>query len=204
MNTDKKQTTQLAIMGILLALCAGYFVFKFTGGKPSSRSKTSAPAVTQVGNRAVAADSEVQTERDDLESSVLPSSGRKDPFEPAFVAESEHPKPNAGNIRPGPRNLPLVPNLSALPPLGVIPRSNAGQSSVGQESTTELDFRVTGVVVGEHNVAIIHSAAGGRQVVRQGQWVGGCKVVSITQSGVVLKSGDRKIYVKLGGAKNAN
>ena len=67
------------------------------------------------------------------------------------------------------------------------------------------DFALTGVIRGEKNVAIIRSGEGGRYIVRQGQLIGGrYKVESVSDDGATLVYKNRRIYVKLGGVKNAS
>jgi len=201
MNSDKKQTTPIVILGILLAVCAGYAVFKLTGKKTPAPSQEPKSAVTQASSRP-AESRGAQPEYGAFEYDVAPVGAGRDPFVPSITPESERSKPTVVRLKRATR--PVLPNMAALPPLGAVPRSLAGLLPFGEEQATQPDFSVTGVVLGEKNVAIVHSGSGDRQIVHEGQQVGGYKVLSITKGGVVLKGDGRTLHVKLGGGKNAS
>ena len=64
---------------------------------------------------------------------------------------------------------------------------------------------ITGVIRGAQNVAIIRSGDKGHYIVKQGQLIDGrYRVLSVTNDGAVLAYKDRRIHLKLGGAKNAS
>jgi len=206
MNSDKKQTTQIAVFGVLLAVCAGYGAFKLVGKKAppppqAPKPAAAAPATTHP----VAAANSVEPEYGSLTLGAAPGVMRKDPFAPAFSEADQTPR-NVVQLRPRGRTIgPVVPNIQGLPPIGAIGQAFGLTSPPGIAATPPPDFRVTGVVVGEQNVAIVQLGQDERQVVREGQFIGGrYKVLSINKGGVVLKGDGRLIHVKLGGAKNAS
>ena len=204
MNSDKKQTKQIVVVGVLLAIFAGYGAFMLLGKKAPTPPQAPKPT-SLASNSPASVVNSAEPESAGLALGAAPAVMRKDPFTPAFSENDQKPL-NVADLKPrGRMTAPAIPTIGGLPPIGAFPRGS-GLAPLSGEAVPPLpEFRVTGVVVGEKNVAIVQSGQDERQVVREGQFIGGrYKVLSISKSGVVLKGDGRKIYVKLGGAKNAS
>ena len=204
MNSDKKQTKQIVVFGVLLAIFAGYGAFKFMGKKAPPTPQAHKPAALALTHTTEPAKS-VEPDSGSLALGVTPSVTKKDPFTPSFGEDNENPS-KVAELRPRGRAMgPLVPNIQGLPNIGAIPRTSGFAASSGESGLPLPEFQVTGVIVGDKNVAIVQFGQDGRQVVREGQFIGGrYRVLSINKGGVVLKGDGRTIHLKLGGAKNAS
>ncbi len=133
----------------------------------------------------------------------------RDPFEPQLMGASSAasggiivpPANNSGKLPRGGMQGPLPP--APLPGFGPLKiEGPGGQAAAGQQE--KPPYIATGMVRGHYDVAILHSEDGGRYFAKEGQSVGnGYVVKSISPSGVVLKSKDRRIVLKLGGEQDA-
>lgn len=204
MKLDKKQIPQLTILGLLVIGCMGYV--SFTLAKPAETAK---PAVESKA----AAVAEVTAEPRLAQLGIFPALAapvaRRDPF----VVQSL----GAAEVTNAPNTQQTVP-MAALPKLGfgkIPPLLPFGNSGVGPGAvprltivpTVEPDpaFALTGVIRGDHNVAIIRVGASERHIVAEGQTIDGrYRVLSVTEDGAVLANKDRRIHLRLGGVRNAN
>lgn len=214
MKLDNKQVPQLIVLGVLVLVCIGYISFKVAAPAPR-RAKAVQTQTT------VTAEPDSNSTNEDI-AKLLPNGvfpdlsvtpARRDPFAPVVsgsAANVENPKP-AVSEEATKRNFPKVVSN----PTARVPRIEANPFnpfSAKSVSTTKIevqdeipDFALTGVIRGEKNVAIIRSGEGGRYIVRQGQLIGGrYKVESVSDDGATLVYKNRRIYVKLGGVKNAS
>ena len=200
MKIDKKQLPQLIILGVLVVGFVGYLsfsVFKPKASAPPPEQNTTVstgPAAEQPGIDQVAA------------AGVFPdlagAETRRDPFAPQIAESQPTPasRPNASMPRTHVSNL-----TSGLPTLNPF-KEGAGASGAPILPVAENDpeFVITGVIRGAENVAIIRVGEGERHVIKQGQLIDGrFKVLRVSDDGAVLAYKNRRIHLKLGGAKNA-
>ncbi len=220
MKLEKKQTAQLAVLGVLVVGCVGYLSFKVVAPKEPGK-----PAATEAGDKTV------ETEQNTVgepEATVAPAPqgwsvypdlastpGRRDPFiaqslpfDQAMASAVRQPKyvPKLlGTVNNSMARVPPI-NLNTQNPFRL--ESATSEPLVAQEQPEpEEKIAVTGVVRGDKNVAIVRIGQTGRHVVREGQTIDGrYYLASVTGDGAVLVDKDmnnKHIPVKLGGAKNA-
>ena len=208
MKLDKKQLPQLIVLGVLVLLCIGYVSFTI---KPKQLPPPPAPVAEQQANEAKE-NSEEATEivpvgifpnttvevsrRDPFTPQALPVTGKK-PGEYVQVAMRKSPvnvfKSQSGRVPP-------------INPLAMFGQGGTPAPITAQPAEEPIpQFVLTGVVRGENNVAIIRVGQSERYVVKQGQVINGCcKVVYVYDDAVLLDYKNHRMYVKLGGAKNAD
>ncbi|MFQ3548374.1 MAG: type II secretion system protein N [Armatimonadota bacterium] len=222
---DKKQTTQIIVLGVLVAIFVGaigymYFTPKSNKALPEPKSlKTEKP------------DKDVPKKSDEIEEkySELPLSAfpnltttpaRRDPFLQADFYRDSVNAINAPEVKIEINKIASKStsgkSYSATKVSGNIKPFNP--YTLGNENSplpntmndvtlkdTTPDFTLTGVVKGDQNVAIIRTGEQGRHVVKQGETINGSyKVVSITEDSAVLLHNNRRVHVKLGGTQDAN
>ncbi|NLN76026.1 MAG: hypothetical protein GX139_06915 [Armatimonadetes bacterium] len=208
MKQDKKQTQQLAVLGLLVLICIGYVTFTIT--KPPETEMT--PPVSKI-DRSIAAKAVMQ-----LQSKPLPNTAdypnlsapipRRDPFTVQRLASvlSEDRAAPAPSVAPsGPLSTAKSTKLAPMIPFGSFSSDAAPSVSVVlSDEPEDPEFVLTGIICGEENVAIIRNGSV-KYVVKKGQFIdGGYKVLSVSSDGVVLACKDRRIHVKLGGVPNAS
>ncbi|MCX6343474.1 MAG: hypothetical protein NT018_00195 [Armatimonadetes bacterium] len=207
MKLDKKQVSQLVVLGVLLIGGIGYVTFQLnSGGTPNARAK---PAAKISLDNAPATRSETVEQMSGM---IFPNLTtpvpRRDPF--AAMARKLLPQDQtpAKQINPAIRKPPksIGPNPFAnstrVPPLDI---KLPGGSSATTEQVKEPEFALTGIIRGVENVAIIRSGQNGRYVVKQGALIEGrYRVISISQDSIMLENNGRLLRVKLGGVKNAS
>jgi len=200
MKIDDSQKKQIAVMCCLIAVFVAFGAYRLVGmrthaGSPSEKPSQvvvkKQPAQTTAADRQVAAESPA----DDPVVAQKP----RDPFEPQFVPQAQKSKPSSPSSR---APLPLVAQGSNLPfplipPLGTQPIRIEQSAEPEEDPTREL--RLTGVIEGEINVAIIRGAGNKRYIVREGQSIDGkYTVVSISQAGVRLRYQGKGVVLKTG------
>lgn len=214
MKPDKKQIPQLAVLGLMLLLCIGYVGFQFTGKKAAPPP----PAQNQTEQEKKAEELDPEQLRA-AQIAGLPAVSKRDPFAPAMKVSDPGQFAGSSKRNGGVDNLPTpnrpVPKIqnnqlaSLSQPLRIEPipvpvddgLSSEGGSAYVQPS--DPDFKVTGVIRGEKNVAIVR-VGDERHIIREGQYIyGKYQVVSVKDDGVVLSNEGRRISLKLGGEKNA-
>ena len=132
-------------------------------------------------------------DRSDNEFANMPLAQR-DPFKPAILPSegtASSPKPPAprptsnnnygGVVNPMPVPGPMVGSLPDLQN----PGENTGTAASYRPPTTSM--KLSGVVIGGHQIALIQTESGKQRTVRVGDTIGGQKVVSISRRGVVLE-----------------
>ena len=204
MNNQKKQ---IIVLCCLIAVVLGLGVFKVVGGnKPTPALKDSTPA--KVEQSSTAKSEEPTAAEGDAgpmaAAQVSETSGyqARDPFTPQVVEPARQAE-RQQSTSSGPT--PLVARDSRLP-LPMITPLPIGFSPSGQQANTQSDqpdpasvLRLTGVIEGSSNVAIIRGEEGARYIVREGQSLDGKYVVqSISRNGVRLRSGSKTIILVLG------
>lgn len=217
MHQDKKQITQLIVLGVLVLLCVGYVSFKVLspksappapinqavkqGSEPDEAAKDVSSALTAVNiaSTKVFPDiTSVPSRRDPFTPQALPMpEGTVKQLKPAVRVSEARPLQKSGfkNNNPWAKIEPVrpIPNFSQ----GDAPMMIA-QSLPQHEPDPK--FTLTGVIRGDENVAIIRVGDSGRYIVKQGQLIEGrYKVLSVSSDGAVLAHKNRRISVKLGG-----
>ena len=207
MKPDKKQVPQFIILGILVLICVGYVSFKVMGSGVAGNSTPAAGKPGHGDSAAASSEASASVTPDVTAYSVFPDlrsvPTRRDPFAPqpmpgAMIgesAEAQNPRP----INTRPIKVPKIDIKPFNPFSQLQPPTVAAQQSSAPEQ--ERKFTVTGVVRGTQNVAIIRAGETGRYVVKQGQMIDGrYRVIAVTNDGAVLADGNRRIYVRVGGA----
>ena len=228
MKVEKKQTVQLAVLGILVVGCVGYLSFSLMAPKPpaggtANKAHVKDEANSASGKGALGIDIDIATDSQGSGLDEGPASllARRDPFVPQKLPTAETPVPQPTTpARHVPRLLRNVMNSTVrVPPINIKPLNpfraqsapEVSAQTATQDSTQvqekpepEDEIVITGVVRGENNVAIVRIGGTGRHVVTEGQTIDGrYQVASVTGDGAVLVYKNRHIPVKLGGVKNA-
>ena len=185
---DKKQTIIIGALGVVLL---GIGAFQFIGGSSGTGATNKLKPATEADAAAVAAP--VTEDRSDNEFANMPLAQR-DPFKPAILPSegtASSPKPPAprptsnnnygGVVNPMPVPGPMVGSLPDLQN----PGENTGTAASYRPPTTSM--KLSGVVIGGHQIALIQTESGKQRTVRVGDTIGGQKVVSISRRGVVLE-----------------
>lgn len=219
-----KQTPQLIVLGILVAVCVAFFVCKMTGGNKVSKPTASAKAQTQqktASSPGMAGDDNTAAmETDSSEPAVVAVQAassvpvaRRDPFMPAMNTEwknipySPPPKP-AMQIAQN-NSMRFQEEFAPLPimPFGAGPQQQTVAQAMPPEKPVEEmfpGFNLTGVITGRTNVAILRLGEN-RYIVKEGQLINEIyKVISVSQDGVRLSRDGCSVFLKLGGEGNAS
>ena len=204
MKIEKEQKNQLILLCCLITLVVGFGVYRMLGATTNAASPTQsevqsahktvqdASGGSDTGNEPLAA----------AETSVSVQPMR-DPFQPQVLPMAEDSKPvTTSSVR----RLPLIAQESRMtfpimPPMG---GEGVGMRPlpmpVVDDPTREM--RLTGVVEGEVNLAIIRGAGDTRHIVREGQSIDGKYVVkSISRTGVRLARNGRSYFLVLSSGK---
>lgn len=218
---DKKQVPQMVILGVLVALCAGYVVMKITGAKSApTAAQTQTAAAPQAGQpigRGPDAEPSPDVESPAAESGagnatveVVPAeaavqAGKRDPFSPAIsnaTAVAAAPPPQS--VQPSVRISRADPLPFYVPPISPMPVEAPGGAGMENADPALPSFQLTGIITGRTNVAIIRLGEA-RHIVKEGQLINGMyKVVKVSQDGVQLTHDGRSVFLKLGGEGNAS
>jgi len=220
---DKKDLPKLILLVVLTVVVFGYAAFAIV--KPAQTNAATRPAGSQDDLTGTAGQIPAAVTQEAADTGMAIPTVGKDPFIPNGPAAIE-PDPAGSGPVPYVAPLPQVPSLPSSgrrgmaggPPNWTGPRSSYGVNPLplpapagyGQggpvapvpvEPPPAPEYSVTGIVRGEMDVAILRGGAGGeeRRFVRVGDPVGnGFVVAAIQADGVVIKSGDRRILLKLG------
>lgn len=206
----KSQVPQMIILGIMVAMCAGYVVVKMTAKKPTpapaapAAQAQSAPSKAAAQTTTGSESKEAQTVEGKTvvaTAAVMPQAARRDPFAPAIVATTMSCPPP-----PGPSNRMKIAKMDMLPPwippIGTGNSGTAGTAAPVEEAFP--DFQVTGVITGRTNVAIVRLGED-KFIIREGQTISGkYRVVTVSQDGVLISHDGRSVFLKLGGEVNAS
>jgi len=225
---DKKQTSQVAVMGVLSAGLFGYFAKTLILPSPASAKgpapPPAAPAATSgaAGSPAPSAASAPGAHQTASAAGAVtapadvpaPSPLMRDPFvqpvssaPPVVAAPAPAPAPAAAppvrvtrleGLSPAPLFVPRAPVLP-FPAAGARPAPTAAGLP---PLPVAPPWTVTGVLQsGSEHIAILRSGEA-RRFVRQGEYVDSqFQVASVTRNAVVLRSGRAVFTLPLGGAK---
>lgn len=185
---DKKQTI---ILGALGAVLLGVGAFQFIGGGGGSPAPKLKPATQESQDTAATAnvDDRLDNEyvrmplaqRDPFTPQVLPKDGT-----PPTAPQPAAPRPVSGYAGVNPMPVPGPgPMGGDLPPQMPYPVENAGNQASNRPAPPSM--KLSGVVIGGRQVALIQTESGNQRTVKVGDTIGGQKVVSITRRGVVLE-----------------
>ena len=210
---DNKQMPQIIILGVLVALCLGFIVFRLMGTKtqaaaPPPATPAASPAagpstvpVKMMDKKAVPnlPKGSLVAERTGVAVSV--SVSKRDPFAPAFVPVVGRDEPVRIAMAP---TRPLPP---FNPPMPMDFGSGVRFGEVIPVKSADVfpEFRLTGIISGSTNIAIIRAGESERHIVREGQYINGrYRVVAINQTSVIIACGNDRKELRLGGKTNAS
>ena len=209
---DRKQMQQIVVLGVLFVAAIGYAVYQlfFAGSTSASTRSTAASTST---SQPAAGEQQQQTTEPPWLSTKEPA---RDPFvvPPQFDNLKQNRSPS---VRTTPERIPSAPNLSALPPMPVMPVSGSGtmppggysapsddQSASVSQPEPEPNIVVTGVVVGERPVAIVRAEGGSQRIAQPGnQLEGGYILREVSRNGIVLEKDGKTVTLRPGGNPNA-
>jgi len=207
-----KRLPQIVIFAVLAAICLGYVVYRLVGTK----STQAAPPPAQVSTTPQQTPTVEPTPVTPSVEAIGPMSNanKRDPFAPAFSTTAPEPQTQVAVVPPasrisshiGPINGPLPVNNSLFgTELEPISRGSEGTGTSQIPTQPSFpDFRLTGILRGPTNVAIIRSGDRERHIVREGDYINGrFKVVAIGPTSVIIDSGKESRELKLGGDRNA-
>lgn len=208
MKLEKEQRTQFIALCVLLVGVVGFGAYRMMGTGTSADSRTATP--TAAAQKATAdghAPASPVEEQKSLEETAKVAGfvqPVKDPFEPqvlpgdieAVTATKPTPAPRLPVIvRESRMPLPVMPSFDSQP-LPVVP-----QPAVEEVNPTKY-LRLTGVIEGDTNIAIIR-AGDTRHIVREGQSIDGKFVVrSISRTGVRLSYNGRSYFLTMASSKD--
>jgi hypothetical protein len=203
MKLDKKQIPQLIVLGVLVIVCIGYVSFSVFSPKQAAPRPPAEKAASTAASEAETSASQ--------ESAVLPpgefpemmgATVRRDPFTPQIAATAEQ---LAATPKPARHGAGLKNLSGGVPPINPFKGPSGAMPGMLPVPEKEPEFVLTGIIRGAENVAIIRVGDTGRHIVREGQLIDGrYRVMRVTDDGAVLVYKNRRIDVRLGGAKNAN
>ena len=196
MKIDESQKIQYIVLCCLIAAFLVVGVVKMVGKSTQARSPAQKKVQAASETSAKIPEKIVSVEQTDpLNTSDISAQAPRDPFEPQVVPQSV----SVQNVQPQITKAQNIPfRIDSLP----------GQATDGSplpglaESNPSGQLRLTGIIEGAVNVAIIRGGENTRYIVREGQTIDGMyRVISISRVGVRLKSNDnqRTIVLQLGG-----
>lgn len=215
---DKKDLPKLIGLIFVSVVLFGFAVAQFLAPTTSAGTPEATGALAEASTTgtpdAENPDGSAKAETPDtfaVEDIAILTSG-KDPFVPnGPAAPLATLSPQIVPSRP-PRIEPLPPSpepQGGAPPYFSPPSTSQGPSLppfVPEPPPPPPAYTVTGIVRGDNSVAILRggNGTGERRFVRAGDPVGnGFTVVAVRRDGVVIKSGDRRVVLKLGGDSRA-
>lgn len=208
---DRKQMQQVIVLGVLFLAAIGYAAYQlfFTG---STGASTKSSATTTSTSRSAEGEQEQQTTEPPWLSSTGPA---RDPFvvPPQFDNLKQS---RSQSVRTASARIPPAPNISALPPMPVMPVSGNNtppggnsapsgyQTASASQPEPEPGIVVTGVVVGERPVAIVRAEGGSQRIAQPGnQLEGGYILREVSRDGIVLEKDGKTVTLRPGGNPNA-
>jgi hypothetical protein len=201
MKANRNKQVQIVILCALAAVVLGLGAVRIVGGGMQTQPD---PTATKVPDEQPAR-SEVTAPVPDALVSDKPASNKlasRDPFAPQMDLAPEAPRPpNAGGAT-------AAVNVSArVPPFPFISPFSDGPANVlpvAQQEDPASALRLTGVIEGKMNVAIIRGPDNKRYIVREGQTIDGLYVVQkISRSGVTIKYNGKALFLTLGSRESS-
>lgn len=202
---DRKQMQQVIVLGVLFLAAMGYAVYQlFFAGSTGASTKGS--ATTTSTTQAAGSEQEQQTTEPPWLSSAEPA---RDPF--VVPPQFDNLRQNRSqSVRTASTRVPPAPNISALPPMPVMPVSGSNSTPSADQTTSapqpepEVNIAVTGVVVGERPVAIVRTGGGDQRIAQPGtQLEGGYILREVSRDGIVLEKDGKTVTLRPGGNPNA-
>lgn len=204
---NRKQAQQVAVLSLLFLAAIGYAGYQlfFTGTTGASTKTTSATTQAQPAE---------QAQQTTTEPEWLTSSGpARDPFVIPPQFDNLKQQARAQNVRSASSQAVSPPNISALPPMPVVPVSGSDSTTsppmnnpgdTAPQGESEPKLTVTGVVVGQRPVAILQSEGGGQRIVLPGhQLEGGYVLREVSREGIVIAKDGKTVTLRPGGNPNA-
>jgi cytoskeletal protein RodZ len=215
MKVDESQKNQFIVLCVLILLVIGFGAYRLVGVKTSAAPKTATKQVSESDQSQSSEKPQAEEKSTDSQDVVvvdpvhLPASV-KDPFLPQVnMLKSDQKQSNTQipvKTRPNKRSAqkalaPMMPNVfPAMSDMQVKPVSASGKDPAMQaEADPTKDLKLTGVIEGDTNTAIIR---GGnvRYIVHEGQTIDGkCLVESIERTCIILRFNGKKFVLRLGG-----
>lgn len=201
MNTDSKQKKQLIVLCCLAVAVLAFGAYKLVG-KGTEAASIEKPAQTvksdAAGDDAKAVDAAAY--QDTMIVAVGPS---VDPFAPRVGPKASEAAASSADRGPTPVIQSRIPDIPQIFPVPLYqqdePRPIVVSTSTPEETNPIQGMRLTGVIEGAQNVAIIRGGDGKRYIVREGQTIDGkCTVSSITRAGVKISRGGTTYTLRLG------
>ena len=207
MKLEKEQKTQFMVLCGLLAVVVGFGGYRMigTGISANSPAATAKPAVTvHKPDQPKAGSPTEPSSAQDLAKAIGFAVPMKDPFVPRDIPSAETVgKPAV--TRSAPRlpliaresrmSLPVMPTFESQP-IGMAP------ALVVEQVDPSRDYRLTGVIEGDTNIAIIRGPQDSRHIIREGQSLDGRFVIrSISRTGVRLSYNGRNYFLMLSSGK---
>lgn len=213
MKLEEGQKSQFIILCVLVVLVLGFGVFRLVGVKTSAAPKTASSKHSSTTDQSKSTeqsnkDSESASSADkvaDTSVAIQMATAGRDPFVPQIVAQKPNEKGHSTRPAAGSSAKQMTSVLpTGIPPIGglnVRPAFDAPKGTAKQiEVDPTKDLRLTGVIEGDTNVAIVRGAGTVRYIVHEGQAIDGkYDVESITRQGIILRFNGRKFVLRLGG-----
>jgi hypothetical protein len=206
MKLEPEQRNQFILLSVLVLLVLGFGAYRMLGARTSAGS----PAGTVSGadksvKTTVAENSNPESQQTDAQAAVTIVSALpvRDPFEPQVLPVQEKSTTQTKS-RPMARfpliarepgmSLPIMPSFDSQP-------MNVGPMPMPEVEDPSKDLKVTGVIEGDTNLAVIRSGDT-RHIVREGQSINGKYVIkAITRNGVRVTRNGRSYLLVIGSAE---
>lgn len=207
MKLEKEQKTQFIVLCALLAVVVGFGAYRMigTGISANSPAASAKPAAAgEKSSRPRTGSSEQPSSAQHLAKAMEFVAPVKDPFEPQDIPSTEIAAKPA--VTTSVSRFPLIARESRMPlpvmptfesqPIGMAP------APVVEQVDPSRDYRLTGVIEGDTNVAIIRGPQDSRHIIREGQSLDGRFVIrSISRTGVRLSYNGRNYFLMLSSGK---
>lgn len=200
MKIDDSQKKQLIILCCLVAVLVSVGAYRVIGlsGRVATQGHEPSQAIEESNQAAAGQGDENENQlapKAPTEVSVSAQRSR-DPFQPQIVPEAARSQAPANMVR---EQAPLIAQGTPLPLVGPFPPQSIGFEPIpASEEDPARALRLTGVIEGDTNIAIIRGAGGERYIVREGQKIDGKYVVqSISRAGVRLRFKDKSFVLGL-------
>jgi hypothetical protein len=216
MKIAEEQKKQFIVLCCLVVFVFAYAVVKLVGSSSNAQTRQT-KAVTKQIDKSTVTDNRVDTPETATEvvaSDAAVDQSARDPFIPQVVPDDNNSSTTAGRIKT--TFPPMLPTgqLSGLgplvPPMGfgqkiTVGTANPGTGQVEQEQDPAKLLKLTGIVQGSTNVAILRGPNNARYIVREGQVIDGkYRVDMISRYGVRLSFNKRIYLLSLGGSDANN
>lgn len=200
MKIDDSQKKQLIILCCLVAVLVSVGAYRVIGlsGHVATQGHEPSQAIEESNQAAAGQGDESRDQIAPGPPAKVSTSGQvsRDPFEPQVVPEAARSQTAVNTV---PEQPPLIAQGTPLPLVGPFPPQSIGFEPIpASEEDPARVLRLTGVIEGDTNIAIIRGAGGERYIVREGQKIDGRYVVqSISRAGVRLRFKDKSFVLGL-------